>query len=383
MPPTSAPTAALVLAAGQGKRMRSRLPKILHLCHEQPLLCHPVARALAAGCAPVVVVASPDHRDAIEAEVVRRFPGAQVLVTTQPTPRGTGDAARCGLAALGDVGGRLLVLYGDTPLLTDATLARLRAAGEGHALALLTAKVADPSGYGRVVRDAAGQVAKIVEHRDASPAEAAICEVNVGVYWLQAALLGQLVGALSGNNAQGELYLTDCVAMAAESGGACGVDVADLDEIRGVNSRHELQLAEHIWRQRTLRRHQEGGVTFRDPAGTLGRAGRSSSPADCDIGHGRPAPGPQRGWASGVRRSRGRRWSWTRTLAAGSRVRAFSHLEGAEVGEGAMVGPMARLRPGAELGAAQPRRQFRRGEKRPAWASGAKANHLSYVGDAT
>lgn len=372
-------TAAIVLAAGQGTRMQSKLPKVLHPCAGTPLICHAVRAALGAGCAPVVVVVSPSNQAAIEAAVRHHLPKAELAFAVQARPRGTGDAARAGLEAVPEDVRQVVVTYGDVPLLTAETLGRLREAAHGVALSLLVAEVADPTGYGRVVRDRAGKVTHIVEHKDASESQRAIREVNAGVYWAGAQLLRDAVSQLRDNNAQGELYLTDVVATAARAGGATAVAVRDPAEIRGVNSRAELALVEGLLRARLVAQHQARGVTFLDPNHvtvgldvTLGR--------DVTVGPGVQLLGDTQ--INDEATVEGPSVLIDSRVGQGAVVRAFSHLEGAHLGPGAQAGPYARLRPEARLDA-----NARVGNfveiKKARLGPGAKVNHLSYVGDAT
>jgi bifunctional UDP-N-acetylglucosamine pyrophosphorylase/glucosamine-1-phosphate N-acetyltransferase len=272
----------------------------------------------------------------------------------------------------------VLILYGDVPLLTPATVARLEKAAKKAPLALLTAELDDASGYGRVVR-ASATVARIVEHEDASPAERAIREVNAGVYVLRASLLRKALKGLSRANAQGELYLTDIVPQAAALGGAVPVTVDDLAEVRGVNTRAELASAEATLRRRLIARHEENGVTFRDPAGTLLGTDVKLDP-DVEIGAGVQLHGR-------VRIGRGTRVDGPTVIkdsviAAGVEVSAFCHIDGARIGKGAKVGPFARLRPGADIGEDAHVGNYVE-VKKAKLGKGAKANHLAYLGDAT
>ncbi len=291
---------------------------------------------------------------------------------------GTGDAARVGLEALGRFQGRILILYGDVPLLTPATVEKLERAAEKAPLAVLTAEVDDPFGYGRVIRAGDG-IARIVEEKDASAAERAIQEVNAGVYVTTAPLLQKTVQALSRDNAQGELYLTDIVPAAAREGGAVAVKVDDLAEVRGVNTRAELAEAEAALHRRLIAEHQTNGVTFRDPAGTFIGVDVRLEP-DVEIGAGVQLYGT-------VQIGRGTRIegpSIVRDSVIGPDVEiaAFCHIVGAKVDRGAKVGPFARLRPGADIGEEAHVGNFVE-VKKASLGKGAKANHLAYLGDAT
>ncbi len=369
--------AALVLAAGQGTRMRSRLPKVLHRCVDLPLVAHVVRLALARKCDPIVVVVDPTHGAAVEQNLKEFFPNAPLRFAVQQRPLGTGDAARAGLAALPKAVQEVLILYGDVPLLTPKTVARLARAARGRSLALLSARLADPTGYGRVVRNSQN-VARIVEHKDATDKERAIDEVNAGVYLCKASLLRRGLSRLSANNAQGEIYLTDIVALAAAQRGARAVQVEDAAEVRGVNTRAELAAAEATLRARVIAEHQERGVTFRDPSGAFVGVEVELAP-DVEIGVGVQLLGR-------VKVARGAHILGPTVVkdsvvGADVTVEAFSHIEGARLARGAHVGPFARLRPGAELAEGARVGNFVE-LKKTRLGRGAKANHLAYLGDA-
>lgn len=377
--PMSYTTAALILAAGQGTRMQSSLPKVLHEICGLPLICHVVRRAKTLGCSPVVVVVSPQTRPHVEKALASHFGQGEVTFALQAQPQGTGDAVRAGLTALtAEQASHVVILYGDVPLLTDPTLAQLADAGRKTSLAFLTAKVADPTGYGRVLRNGAGEVTRIVEHKDASESERRVTEVNAGVYFVEQALLRTAISGLNSNNAQNELYLTDVVAHAATLGGAQAVNVENVNEIRGVNSRVELAMAEKLLRFALIRHHQLAGVTFVDEQQVvigvdvvLGR--------DVTVGAGVQLMG-KTAIGNNVR-IEGPSVLRDAIVLEGAVIHAFSHLDQAHVGLSAQVGPYARLRPKAEL-----RARARVGNfveiKNATLEEGAKVNHLSYVGDA-
>jgi bifunctional UDP-N-acetylglucosamine pyrophosphorylase/glucosamine-1-phosphate N-acetyltransferase len=382
MPPTAPPppSAALILAAGQGKRMQSDLPKVLHPCADLPLVAHVIRLAKAHSCSPIVVVVSPANQAAVEAQVRAAFPEDPALrFAVQQKPAGTGDAARAGLAALGDAfSGTLCILYGDVPLLQAATLDQLAAAATAVPLAFLSARLARPAGYGRVVRDASGQPTCIVEDRDCSPAQRALCEVNAGVYLADAALLRPALAALRSDNAQGEYYLTDVVAYAAAHGGAQAVVLEDHTEIHGVNSRAELVVAERLLQGRLQAQHSAAGVSIRDPQGSfigadvqLGR--------DVELGMGVQLRGRTR--IGNHVRIDGPCVVQDSRVGDHTQVHSFSHLHGAVVGEHAVVGPFARLRPQAVLEDRVHVGNFVE-VKKSRLKRGAKANHLTYLGDA-
>jgi bifunctional UDP-N-acetylglucosamine pyrophosphorylase/glucosamine-1-phosphate N-acetyltransferase len=254
---------AIVLAAGLGKRMKSSLPKVLHPCAGRPLVHYPVRAAFEAGAGQVVVVASPETKASLERELVAAYGADRVAVTVQNPPRGTGDAARVGVTPVKSP--RVLILCGDTPLLTADDLrpliASLPPAGAVK-LAVLSAVLQDPTGYGRVLRDAMGNVTEIREHKDCNDDQRAVTEVNAGVYVVETPFLRDSLQCLSPANAQGEYYLTDVVAMAAAGGGAVGV-VGSRDSLLGVNDRSQLVEAESLLFARIARQHAKHGVTVR------------------------------------------------------------------------------------------------------------------------
>mgnify|MGYP001371894561 CR=1 FL=1 len=370
----------VVMAAGKGTRMKSTLPKVLHRLAGRPLLQHVLdaAGALGAARAGANTVLIVGHgAEVVESAVA----GQRVRCVRQEPQLGTGHAVQQALPALDDRHATTLILNGDVPLIRPATAAALVDACGGERLALLTVELADPSGYGRIVRDAGGQrVLGIVEHKDASADERAIREVYTGMMAAPTAALRRWVAALRNDNAQREYYLTDIVAMAvAEGVPVVAQPVADETEVLGVNS--PLQLAEL---ERRLQRLQaealmDAGVRLADPArfdlrGTL----HCGPDVEIDVGvvfEGTVTLGAGvRIGAHCVIRDA--------DIAAGAVIHPFCHVEGAAVGPGALVGPYARLRPGAELGAEVHIGNFVE-VKNSRLADGAKANHLAYLGDAT
>ena len=262
------PAAVLVLAAGEGTRMRSATPKVLHTLAGRTLVGHVVAAARELEPGDLVVVVG-HGRDAVTAHLADLDP--RIRTAVQEPQNGTGHAARIALEQLPAVEGTVVVVYGDTPLLTGATLQHLASAhaAEGNAATVLTAVLADPHGYGRVRRDADGAVAAIVEQRDADEAQLAITEINSGMYAFDAALLRSALGRLTTDNAQGEEYLTDVLAMLRADGHRVGAVVAaDPEEVLGVNDRVQLAHARRVLRDRILDTWMRAGVTVVDPATT-------------------------------------------------------------------------------------------------------------------
>ncbi|RMG19491.1 MAG: UDP-N-acetylglucosamine diphosphorylase/glucosamine-1-phosphate N-acetyltransferase [Deltaproteobacteria bacterium] len=372
--------AAIVLAAGQGTRMKSRTAKVLHPLCGRPLAYFPVAAATGVGARPVVVVVG-HQAAAVEAALSSALPEAPLCFALQAEPRGTGDAVAAGLGALeGAPAQRILILNGDLPLLTVATLRRLLRAGREAPLALLTARPPSPKGYGRIVRDGRGQVISIVEEADADAKTRRIEEVNAGVYLVERALLERALGGLEADNAQGELYLTDLVAIARRLGQAVvGVPVPEWSEVAGVNDRAELAEAAAALRRRIVEAWLRRGVSFEDPGRTYVDVGVRLG-RDTLVAPGVHLCGETRIGAS-VRIGTG---AVLRDVEVGAEavIEPYSVLEGAVVGRGARVGPFARLRPGTRLGPEARIGNFVE-TKKAHLGKGAKANHLTYLGDAT
>jgi bifunctional UDP-N-acetylglucosamine pyrophosphorylase/glucosamine-1-phosphate N-acetyltransferase len=371
------PLAAIVLAAGLGTRMRSVRAKVLHELGGRPLVRYPLAALAGLGPARVVVVVghqAEEVRDAVLAS------GLPVETVVQAEQHGTGHAAQCAVPALGEFDGDVLLLYGDVPLVTTATLRRLvethRAANAD--LTLLTMRFEDPSGYGRIVRDDAGRVRGIVEHRDATPAERAITEVNPGLYCVRAALLVPLLAELRADNAQGELYLTDVVGLAAQAGRIiASVELERPEEVAGINTRAELAHMEALLRDDVTRRWMDAGVTFEDPA-------TAYVGPDVEIGRD-TVIGPNVILRGTTRIGEGCRIDGTAFLVdttLGNRVHVLFACvsDGAVVGDDAIVGPFARMRPGTELGPRVHIGNFVE-TKKATLGAGTKANHLTYLGD--
>jgi bifunctional UDP-N-acetylglucosamine pyrophosphorylase/glucosamine-1-phosphate N-acetyltransferase len=368
----------VILAAGQGKRMKSALPKVLHTIAGRPMLSHVLdtARSVGADAGPVRPIVVVGHGgDAVRAAYV----GADDLVfVTQATQLGTGHAVRQAVPHLSDAG-PTLVLYGDVPLTTAATLRQLIAAA-GSGVALLTVRLADPYGYGRIVRDVGGSVVRIVEEKDATAAERAIDEINTGILVAPTAQLKTWLASLSNHNAQGEYYLTDVIAQAVAAGvPVSAVVLADPDEALGVNSPAQLAEVERIAQRRTAAALMESGVRLADPA-RIDVRGSVEAGADVfiDVGcvfEGRVVLG------DGVRIGP-HNLLRDCTIGAGTEVFGFCYLENATIGSLARIGPFARMRPTVTLGDEVHIGNFVE-VKNSQLSAGSKANHLAYVGDAT
>ena len=361
----------IVLAAGQGKRMHSALPKVLHRLAGRPLLAHVLQAARALDPARTVVVHGHGGAD-----VRAAFPDAEVTWVEQAAQLGTGHAVAQALPRV-PAADDVLVLYGDVPLIGVETLKRLVQAASGG-LAILTADAPDPGGYGRVARDAQGRVLRVVEQRDASAAELALREVNAGFLCAPAKRLAAWLAAVRNDNAQKEYYLTDVVALAVSDGVAvAAVKARDWAEVAGVNSKRELAALERELQRREAERLLDAGVTLADPArldvrGSL-ECGRDVTVDVNCLFEGAVRLGDRvRIGPNCVLRNV--------TVAADSEVLAFSLLDDAEVGARCRIGPYARLRPGANLGEDVHIGNFVE-VKASRLGAGSKANHLAYIGD--
>jgi bifunctional UDP-N-acetylglucosamine pyrophosphorylase / glucosamine-1-phosphate N-acetyltransferase len=361
----------IILAAGLGKRMRSELPKVLHPLAGRPLLAHVLDTALALAPQKILVV----HGHGAE-QVRAAFPQAGVEWVLQENQLGTGHAVQQALPRVAS-DADVLVLYGDVPLVRQATLKRLlESAREG--LAILTAEFPDATGYGRILRDAARRVVRIVEQKDASPSELAIREINAGFMALSAQRLAGWLKKVTNRNAQKEYYLTDLVGLAvAEDVPVVAVKVDDPWEVTGVNSKHELADLERVLRSREAQRLLEAGVTLADPAridvrGALVCGREVSIDVNC-VFEGRVTLG------DGVRIGP-HCLLRNVSVAAQTEVLAFSHLEDSEIGARCRLGPYARLRPGSMLAEDVHVGNFVE-VKASRIGAGSKANHLSYIGD--
>ena len=364
----------VILAAGEGRRMRSALPKVLHPLAGRPLLAHVVDAARALSPRRILVVYGHGS------ETLRAsLPLSDVEWVAQPRQLGTGHAVQQTLAHL-PAEDTVLVLYGDVPLIAPATLKRLVAGADGDRLMLLTARLSDPAGYGRIVRDDQGRVRRIVEDRDASPEERAIDEVNTGIMALPAARLGGWLARLDNANAQGEYYLTDVVALAVADG--LTVETASPAaawEVQGVNDRLQLAALERIWQRRRAEELMREGVTVMDPA-RLDIRGELEAGPDCrlDINlvcEGRVVLGAGVTVGPNV-------YLRDVHIGDGATILANSVIEEAEIGPRCRIGPFARIRPGtlceqdACIGNFVEVKNSRIG-------TGSKVNHLSYIGDTT
>ncbi|MCX5198926.1 bifunctional UDP-N-acetylglucosamine diphosphorylase/glucosamine-1-phosphate N-acetyltransferase GlmU [Streptomyces sp. NBC_00249] len=374
------PAAVVVLAAGEGTRMKSATPKVLHEICGRSLVGHVVAASRELDPADLVVVVG-HARELVTAHLAGIDAGVRTAV--QYEQNGTGHAVRMALEELGgQISGTVVVVCGDTPLLTGETLAQLTATHEadGNAVTVLTAEVPDSTGYGRIVRDAAtGAVTAIVEHKDATDAQRAIREINSGVFAFDGALLSDALGKVRTDNSQGEEYLTDVLGILREAGHRVGAAVgADHRQILGINNRVQLAEARALLNARLLERAMLAGVTVVDPAGTF---------VDVTVTFGQDAvvhPGTQLLGAThigeGAEVGPNTRLKDTRV---GARARVDNTVaDSAVIGEQASVGPFAYLRPGTNLGLKAKAGTYVE-MKNATIGEGTKVPHLSYVGDAT
>jgi bifunctional UDP-N-acetylglucosamine pyrophosphorylase/glucosamine-1-phosphate N-acetyltransferase len=366
--------AIVILAAGKGTRMYSGLPKVLHALAGRPLLAHVIDCARALEPAGIHVVYGFGGRRVPEA-----LADANVAWVLQAEQHGTGHALRLAMTGITD-DALVLVLYGDVPLTRPASLRPLIAAAADGALALMTVQLADPAGYGRIVRDRDGGIIRIVEHKDATPAERVLTEINTGIMAAPAGRLKKYLAALKNTNAQGEYYLTDVVALAAADGvKIAGLPPADRWEIMGVNSKTQLAELERIHQRNQAQGLMDKGLTLLDPArfdlrGTLafgvdvvidvnvvieGKValgdgvviGPNNVLRDCEVG-------------------------------AGTRVQPNCVIEQAVIGRDCRIGPFARIRPEADIADGAHIGNFVE-IKKSRIGAGSKVNHLAYVGDST
>ena len=364
----------IILAAGQGTRMRSNIPKVLHPLGGQSLLGHVIVAAQGLKAATTYVVVG--HGGEQVRDVLAMSP---VEWVEQSRQLGTGHAVAQAVPMIA-ADHLVLVLYGDVPLISVATLQRLVAAAGTGALGLLTAHLVDPAGYGRIIRDAQGDVIAIVEHKDASIEQRDITEINTGMLAVKAGLLQQWVAALDNNNSQGEFYLTDVIAMAVRDGVAIEtIHPSTNAEILGVNTKAQLAEVERSYQLQQAERLMAQGVTLRDPARLEVRGemavGRDVSIDVNVVCEGKVTLGNDVtiGANSYLRDA---------TIGDGAAVQPNSVIEEAEIGAGCRVGPFARIRPGTRLAAEVHIGNFVE-IKKATVAQGSKINHLSYVGDAT
>jgi len=373
--------AVVIMAAGLGTRMRSSTVKVLHPVAGRPMIHYPVETALALGAERIVLVLG-HQRDRVEAYVRGAFPDAPIHVAVQAEQLGTAHAVMCARQALAGFDGQVFILSGDVPTLATECVERLDAATGDATVGVLGMRLDDGAHYGRLVTDDAGRLCRITEYRDASPAERAIRDVNVGIYRVDAHFLFETLDRLDSDNAQGEYYLTDIVAAAAEQGKGTAsllLEGAEADSAGGVNDRLDLAAAEARMQQRLRRALMAGGVTLLDPDRVVLHAGVTVG-RDVVIEPNVSLLGAT-SIGEGSYVEQGCRITDCR-IGDGARIKGASHMEDAVVGDRCQVGPFARLRTGTVLHAEVKVGNFVE-TKKAILGPGAKASHLAYLGDAT
>ena len=354
-------TAAIILAAGKGTRMKSDMPKVLHAIASQPMLGHVMKAAADAGCAPLLVVTAPDMDEVID---YAKTVDEECLIAIQSEQLGTGHAVLSAKDELQDCEQNLIVLFGDSPLITPETINRMEMAlskDSRLAVVVLGFTCDEPPAYGRLIMNDKQEVMRIVEARDATLEELAITWYNAGVMAIRGSLAWSLLESIDCNNAQGEYYLTEIIEIARSMGYNCKMVEGTAEEALGVNSREQLADVERIMQHRLRAAAMEGGVTMTDPE-TVYLA------ADTEFGYDVTIE-PHVVFGPAV------------VVGDGAEIRAFSHIEGAVIGDYAMVGPFARIRPGTNIGTECKIGNFVELKKANV-EHGAKISHLSYIGDA-
>ncbi|MBS0240463.1 MAG: bifunctional UDP-N-acetylglucosamine diphosphorylase/glucosamine-1-phosphate N-acetyltransferase GlmU [Proteobacteria bacterium] len=355
------PCLFVVLAAGKGTRMKSSLPKVLHKIAGQSMLAHVLTTASGIAGGKIAVVVAPGM-DAVAAESLRVAPSARIF--EQAAQRGTADAVLAAKAALDEeTGGDVVVLFADTPLVRSEVIERLRAALDGGAgVAVLGFRPKDPAGYGRLLLDDGGALEGIREEQDASDAERKIGLCNSGVMAFRVPKLSGLLSQIGSANAKSEFYLTDAIEIARNEGLKAAVVECDETDVLGVNTREQQAAAEAVWQARARSAFMRDGVSMVAPE-TVWLNFDTQIASDVSIE-------PNVVFGAGV------------TVEEGAQILGFCHIEGATIGKGARIGPFARFRPGARIGAKVHIGNFVE-VKNVTLEEGAKANHLSYLGDGT
>ena len=369
--------ATVILAAGKGTRMKSSRAKVLFPVAGRAMVEYPIALSQALSAERIVAVLG--HQiDEVRATIERRFGQGAVQIAEQKEQRGTGHAVMMAEAALADFDGLVLILYGDVPLLTEALLRDLVDKAGAGTLSLVTLRLANPKGYGRIGREPGGKVARIVEEKDCTDEQRAIDEVNAGIYCLPARFLFEALRTITPNNAQGELYLTDVVEQASHKLHIVTVEAPEAI-VQGCNDRVDVARADRVMRLRLVDELQRSGVSVRDPERCFVEPGQQIGP-DTELGpnvelRGRVTIG------SNCRIEQGCVISDS-VLGDNVHVKAHCVIAEAKVGNAAMIGPFAQLRPGTDLADEVHIGNFVE-TKKTKMGRGSKANHLTYLGDAT
>lgn len=366
-------TDIVILAAGKGTRMKSALPKVLHCLAGKPLLQHVVDSARQVENAKIIVVTGHGSE-----QVKRVVCGEDLSYVEQTEQLGTAHAVAQAVDQLRD-GGKTLILYGDVPLITSETILGMLEVVNDSTMSLLTVDLSDPTGYGRILRNDNGDVTEIIEQKDATPEQLMVTEVNTGVLALCTEHLQQWLPQIGNENAQGEYYLTDLIALARKNGVAVETKQPDsVAEVEGVNNRIQLSALERIYQLHQAEKLMVAGVTLADPGRVDVRGNLTSGPdtfIDCNVifeGEVCLGDNVRIGPNCQIINS---------SIGSGVEIKANSVLEEVKVGDGAVVGPFARLRPGTELAALAKIGNFVE-TKNTRVGKGSKINHLSYVGDA-
>ena len=366
----------MILAAGLGTRMKSDKAKVLHAVAGRPMIEFPVAMARGLGSARVVCVLG-HQADAVRAAVEKRFGAGSIEVAIQAEQKGTGHAVKMAEPQLATHDGLLLILYGDTPLLSEAALDKLVKAASPERVAMMTARLPDPKGYGRVLRDGNGRFVRIVEEKDASPAERSVNEINAGIYCGPSRFIFAALSKLDTNNAQGELYLTDVMERAAKELEVVTVEVG-ADEVMGCNDRVDVARADRVIRLRLAESLMRAGVAVRDPERLYVEPGVQVG-RDTELGPGVELRG------NVVIGSHGKIEAGAVitdcTIGDRVHVKPYCVISESTIANGAQIGPWCHIRPGSVVEDDVHLGNFVE-TKKTRMRKGAKANHLSYLGDA-
>lgn len=349
--------AVIILAAGQGTRMKSRLPKVLHPLCGRPMVHTVLDLARSLSPTRIITVIGPDM-EALQCSVTAFCPEAQCVIQT--TQCGTADAVGAALPLLEGFSGKVVILYGDTPLIAENTVKKMLVGMEESAVTVLGFCAKNPAEYGRLITHNDNELLSIIEFREASEEQKKITLCNSGVMTVKGTLLAELLAGVGNNNAKGEYYLTDIIALARDKGYGCRFIEADEEEVLGINSRQQLAEAEAVAQKRLRLRAMENGVTLIQPESVTFCA---------DTVTGRDVViHPHVVFGKNV------------VIEDNVEIKSFSHIEGATISSGAVIGPFARLRPSTTIG-----RDVKVGNfveiKNASLQEGAKANHLSYIGD--
>ena len=376
-PSTTPPPIAVILAAGLGTRMKSDTVKVLHKVAGRPLVFWPVELARAVGVRRVVAVLG-HQLDAVRAALDARYGAGTISVAEQREPKGTGHALQQALPALADEPGeaRVLVLSGDVPLLTQGTVEKLLACT--GPVAVVTMRPPEPRGYGRMVRDEAGKLRRIVEEKDASPEIKAVREVNAGIYAFRLDFLRAHLSGLRADNAQGELYLTDLIARGAEQHGDVATVEASAFEVAGANDRVDLAALDAVARRQVAERWMRAGVTIVHPESVCIEADVLGIGKDSELGPGVALRGKTK-IGAGVRIDVGCVITDS-TIDDGALLKPYCIVTESKIGARGQIGPFAHCRPGSDLGEDVHMGNFVE-TKKTRMGKGSKANHLAYLGD--